>query len=75
MTAVRVIRDGFRHAVVGILRPTFVSCFRVFDFSVDFDLRFLLCDAAIAVFTGSAYTHVQLSDHFHGCLPGRKRAQ
>jgi len=57
--------------VVGILHPIIVSCFRVLDFSVDFDLRFLLCDAAIVVLTGSAYTHVQ-SDHFHASSPGRE---
>ena len=75
VTVVGVIRVGFRHAAEDISRPSFVSSFRVLDFSVDFDLRFLLCQAAIAVFTGSAYTHVQLSDHFQGCFPGRKRAQ
>ena len=71
VTALRVIRVGFRHSMVGISRPSIVSSFRVLDFSVDFDLRFLLCDAAIVVFTGSAYTHVQ-SDHFHACSPCRE---
>ena len=79
VTVVRVLCDGFlcdrfRHADAAedILCPSIVLSFRLLDFSVDFDKRFLLYDAAIAVFTGSANTHVQLSDHFHGCSPGRK---